>query len=370
MSRTATSLRQHCAKWYKSIIANDLSLVIALGIILIIVGLIIGLAGSLNITLNTTKHARYLLDPHDRLSFLANWDGVDYLSIARHGYSTEFLAGWLPVYPILISVVDKILNSYLISALIISWASLIGALYYYLKVVKLYFKMQSNREALQAVLLFALFPTGVYLISVYTESLFAFLSLGAIYFALRKKYLASALFTMVATATHINGIYILLLILLLLIEKKESLKHLITTAVIGSLGLLSYMAFLLFKFSNPLAYLTAQRDHGWLHGSLLQHLGGLGVFNYVLALTVLLTTIYWWKRRKSFSIYAGLYLLIPLIGGQFGGFPRYSLMIFPLQFMLYEYSQEKKFVYPAIMMLFGVFWVYIVARFAAGYVVS
>jgi hypothetical protein len=89
-------------------------------------------------------------------------------------------------------------------------------------------------------------------------------------------------------------------------------------------------------------------------------------------LAILWTTIYWWKRRKSFAVYSGLYLLIPLVGGQFGGYPRYTLMVFPLQFMLFDYFRDKKFaLMPSVVLIFfAIGWAYILLQFAAGYVVS
>lgn len=364
------SLKQRFVRLYKSIINNELYLAIALTIFLVVVGSIIGHESVLHIAPNNAKTARYLSDPHNTVSFLANWDGVDYLSIARHGYTTKFLTGWLPVYPLLIRFFALFLHSYLMSALVISWVSLVGAIYFYQKITKRLFGVTDNIEALKATLFFVLFPTGIYLIAAYTESLFSFLALGAIYFALQKRSIQAALFVMIASATHINGIVILLLVLLILFEQKEKLRNLAFTAIIGSVGLLSYMAFLWYRYDNPILYVSAQRAHGWLRKSLLQNLGSFGVLDTTLAIAVLIAAIYWWSRRKSFSVYAFLYLLIPLVGGQFGGFPRYTLAIFPLQFMLYGYTKNKPILYLATLVICTVSWVYILMQFAVGYVVS
>jgi hypothetical protein len=130
------------------------------------------------------------------------------------------------------------------------------------------------------------------------------------------------------------------------------------------------MTYLLFRYHNPLEFIDAQKDHHWLQSPLISQLGSFGIIDYTLVVIIILTTVYWWKRRKSFAIYSGLFLLIPLVGGQFGGYPRYTLMVFPLQFMLFEYFRNKKFAYAVVLILFGMGWTYITLRYAAGYVTS
>jgi len=363
-------LKSKCSELYKLAIGREWILAILLAAGVVIVGLVIGLIGKTVIAVNQPHYIHYLLEPHNKLSFLANWDGVDYINISRHGYTSNFSTGWLPLYPILIFIVDKIINSSLMSALVIAWASLIGAIYYYQKIIKLFFRVTTNIKALKAVLFFILFPSGIYFIAAYTESLFAFLSLGAIYYALKKKYLPSALFVMLATATHITGIFVLVLVALILFEEKDRIRNIVITLCAGSLGLISYMTFLLIRYHNPFEFISAQRDHGWLHTTLLSRLSNLSAIDIIVAAALVLTVVYWWKRRKSFSIYSALYLLIPLVGGQFGGFPRYSLMAFPLPFMLYDYCRNKKLLSYGVLVVFFLCWTYILIRFVAGYVVS
>jgi hypothetical protein len=358
------------AQQYRRMLAGDLGLAFGIASIAIVVGVLIGIIGSTVFVLNHAPHARYLLDPHDHLSFLANWDGVDYLNIAKHGYTTKFLTGWFPVYPLLIRLLAAIIRSYLAAAIAISWVALVGMVYYYIKIVKSYFKSTSNYDALKAVSLFIFFPTGMYMIAAYTESLFAFLSLAALYYAMQKRYLVAALFLMITTATHVNGVYVVLLVALVLFEQKVRLRNIIMTVLIGSLGLVSYMAYLFRAYHNPLAFLSAQRDHGWLHTSVLGNVRSIGVLNAVLLVGLLVAIVYWWKRRKSFALYAGSYLLIPLIGGQFSGFPRYVLMAFPLQIALYAVVRRRKMLYLFVIAVSFVIWTYVLIRFSAGYVVS
>jgi Gpi18-like mannosyltransferase len=349
------------------ILRHELILAALLAIAVIIIGSVMGIENNKIITGNAKELVR---STTNSLSFLSNWDGVRYISISQHGYNDKFLTGWFPLYPGLIFLLNKVIGSALMSALLISWVCLAGAIYYYAKIIKLYFKVNDNLDALKATLFFVLFPSGVYLLAAYTESLFALLSLAAIYYALKKKYIRTALLSMLATATHINGMFILLFVVLILIEEKERIRNVIITLVVGSLGLISYMTYLLIAYHNPFEFVEAQRNHHWLRGSIISQIGNFGWIDYSLAIVILLTVIYWWNRRKSFAIYSALYLLIPLIGGQFGGYPRYALMAFPLQFMIIDWARKKEFAYTVLLIISGLAWTYLLLQYAAGYVIS
>jgi Gpi18-like mannosyltransferase len=362
------SLKKQSFRFYKFLLNNELCLAVTIVLFIIIVGTLIGLENNKIIAVNPSQLVHYTST--NPLKFLANWDGVRYISIAQHGYTSSSLTNFLPLYPLLIFLVQKVLGSYLISSLIISWTCLVGAVYFYLKIIKNYFRISNNLDAIGAVFLFLLFPSGIYLLASYTESLFAFLSLGSIYFALRKKYLPASLLAMLATASHINGLFLLCFVLLILIEEKEKIRNLVIALIIGSLGMVSYMSYLWAKFNNPIEFIDAQKSHGWLQGTLLNHLGSFGAVNYIFFGLILCSVVYWWSKRKSFAIYSALYLLIPIIGGQFGGYPRYALMVFPVQFWIFGYFRDKKFAYQLILITLVIGWTYMTLQYAAGYIVS
>jgi len=326
------------------------------------------------ITLNNEIPSHHYLEPNNPLKYTANWDGSDYIHIANNGYDTGFYTGFFPVYPILIKVVNFLIPSAIFCGLLISWASLIGAIYFYAKLVKEFCKglkqKTQNSDYLKAVVYFLLFPSGVYLLSVYTESLFALLSFAAIYFLTKKKYLLSAVLISVACATHVTGVFVLLLMLLILLELKVKLTKILQVGVIGSLGLLGYMAYLWKSYHNPLQFLEAQKQHHWLETSLWNNLSLMSLLDAVLIILLITSAIYWWKRRKSFSVYSLLFLLIPLMGGQFGGFPRYTIIAFPMTIMMYEYLQNKESLRLATGLLLSAVWAYSVIFFAVGYVVT
>jgi hypothetical protein len=368
--QTSKKSKYSISNFLSFIISREWLLAIIVTITLVLAGCLISIANNRYAGHNSSPVSRYVAEPGNKISYLANWDGVNYLTVAKSGYTTSRLTNFFPLYPLIIRVVNKVVSSPLVSGLIVSWAFMMGAIFYYLKVIKLLFKVDDNLEALRACLIFLLFPAAIYLMAVYTESLFAFLSLGAIYYALKKRYILAGLLTTLATLTHINGGFLVVLIALILLEEKERLRNVAISFVIGCLGLIGYMVFLWNKYGNPLEFIAAQHDHGWLRHSALGNLDKFSAVDYILAIAIIISIIYWWKRRKSFAIYSLFYLLIPIIGGQFGGYPRYTLMAFPLQFMLYDYLKDKQFIYQLMLILFSVGWTYFMLEFAAGYIVG
>jgi hypothetical protein len=337
-------------------------------VFIIAIGIVFGLENNKVVPTNTSHFVHYNSESSNHLSFLSNWDGPNYLNIAKSGYTNSDQTNFFPLYPILIRGVNLIVGSLLDSALLISWLCLVGAIYYYQKIIKFYFKINDNLEALKACIFFVLFPTGVFLIATYTESLFALVSLGAIYYAMRRKYLLAGLFAMITTATHVNGVFLLILLALLLIEARVKLIKVLGSLIVGSLGLVSYMVFLFARYHNPFEFISAQKKHGWLTHGLISQASDVNLLNVSFLVLVLLTGFYWWKRKKSFSIYSFLYLLIPLAGGQFGGFPRYSLMVFPIGFMFFDFLHNKKFAYSIVIGLFGMAWTYFLLQYTGGYI--
>lgn len=359
------------SKWLKTrnfILNRDLLLAITISVGVIALALFLGWYNNRVVPISPSSLAHYKLEPHNPLRFMSNWDGPDYLNLAKHGYINLSQTNFFPLYPLLVHAVNWIVNSTLVSALIVSWAGFIGSVYFYLKIVKKIFSIKKNSEAIRGVLLFVLFPTAVFLLATYTESLLAALALGAIYYALQRKYIPSALLALLATASHLTGIFVVFLIAMILLEQGEKISKVLLNAVVGGLGLLSFMVFLSAKFKRPFAFLSSQKAHGWFQPHYFSHISSsFSVLNLFFLILLLASVIYWWQRKKSFSIYSLTFLLIPLVGGQFGGFDRYVLMAFPIQFMLYDYFRDKSVAYSLVIALSAIVWTYTLLQYAGGY---
>jgi hypothetical protein len=208
----------------------------------------------------------------------------------------------------------------------------------------------------------------VFLLATYTESLFAFFALGSVYAALRKRWQLAGSFGFLATLTHVNGIFLIVLTSLILLEEGVKLKDVAQSAALSAMGLIVYMFFLLDQFHKPLAFVTAQREHGWLESHYSSFTGELSIISITLIVLIIVGVFYYWRTRKSFSIYLLCYLLILLIGGQVGGFNRYALMAFPVQFMLYNWTRNRPALYAAVLAISSVLCAHFLFQYAGGYV--
>ena len=341
-------------------------------LIVVSTGIFISIESNRLVKPNIDPASHYYLE-NNPLKHLANWDGADYISIANKGYDDKFLTGFFPLYPILIKLVHVIVRSYLISGLIITWLALWGAIYFYVSIVKEYYskintKIKDNLTLIKSALYFVLFPSGIYLLCVYTESLYALFALAAINFAYKKKLILTALLTILATAAHITGFFLIPIVVLMLFEEKVSKIKSLAVGAIGSIGIIAYSIYLWIKFNNPFEFVHSQTVHHWLKNKIWYSYDSISILDLFLLISLITTVIYWYKRKRSFSFYTLLFIAIPLIGGQFDGFARYTLMAFPMQLMFFDYLKNKIESQFISLMILSSLWTYSVILFAAGFV--
>lgn len=315
--------------------------------------------------------AGYAYRSSDPLRVLSNWDGPDYIAIAQHGYTNVSSTNYFPLYPMLIRAGYYIVRSYLVSAVIVAWACLIGAVYFYIGIAKHIGVVKNSSEIFRASLTFLFLPTAVFLFATYPMSLVAMLGLGSVYFALKKRWGLTAILLLLATTSHILGLFFLVLSVLILIESNLPTKKIISTVSVGMLGTLLFMIYLYYKYNDILSFIKSQHSvHGWLGTNYYRLLITTDVLNIVFCLLILLAAIYYWSRRKSFSIFVGLFLLIPLVGGQWGGFNRYILIAFPIPLMLFDYLKHRVNLYISATTILVVLWAYTLLQYAGGYIGS
>ncbi len=328
----------------------------------------LGYSNNKVVPVNLDTHARYVVEPNNPLKILSNWDGPDYLKIATFGYRVPYQTNLFPLYPLTTRIVHKIGPSILDSALIVTWLALFGSVYYFLKVVKLNYNFKDNLKTIRAILLFLFFPTGVFLIGTYSESLLAFFSFSAIYYAYKKEYVKSGLLLALASATHLSGLFTIFIVLIILYRKKLPITKILTTILIGVTGLLGYMLFQLYKFNNPFEFIRSQQHLGWLHWSLTNYFNQLGWMNIIMLTLVLISIFYWWNKRIELALYSIIFLLLPFLSGQFGGYNRYVLMDFSLPLMFFDKFKDSKTIYPILISISAILWSYFLFQYVGGYV--
>jgi Gpi18-like mannosyltransferase len=348
--------------------SNDFLFSILIGVIIIGCGTFLGWYNNKVVLANPDPHAHYQSQSKNPLSFMSDWDGPIYIRIAQQSYTNVGNANFLPLYPILIHVVHLLLHSFLDSALIISWISFVVAIYFFIKITKKLFLLNSNLKVFNYLVYFIFFPTAIFFLATYSEALFAALALGSIYAALLKKPFLAGLLASLVIVTNIDGLLVLLLVLLILLEEKIQYRKIFLALIEGLFGLGAFALYLKDRFNQPLAFILSQKAHGWLNGKYSELVSSFDLFNFLFIILILLAAYYWWNKRKSFSIYALSFLLIPIIGNQFGGFNRYVLMVFPVPWMLYPILKKYPILLTLSIVAFSVAWTYFLLQYSGGYV--
>jgi Gpi18-like mannosyltransferase len=295
----------------------------------------------------------------------ANFDGEHYLSIALYGYGNLEQA-FFPFFPWLIkTLVYPLRESYfalLLSGLTISHLAFLASLFLLYFLIKLDF---DKKIARRAILLLLVFPTSFFFASVYTESLFLLLVLGAFYAARKKQWWIAGILGAIASGTKVIGIFLLPALLWEWWTQNKKQYAIRPPAQAGNkqyaisliplllipLGLLIYMRYLAIHYQDPLMFFHIQPAFGaqrsgdklillyqvfWRYLKMiattkwdplyftvwLEFLTGSGF----LALLVL---AYLKKIRFSYLIFAALAYIVPTLTGTFSSMPRHVLILFP-----------------------------------------
>ena len=283
------------------------------------------------------------------MSSWANWDGGHYLAIAKDGYQIWFQYAFFPLYPILIKLFS-IFTSPLISGLVISNLSLFLAIYFFYKLVRLDFSQQT---AIKTITYFLVFPTSFFLVALYSESLFLFLTIASFYFARQKNYLYSNILAGFAVLTRPIGILILAGITFEYFYQRnfkfKKVKIDLILFLLPILFLLVFLYFLKSTYGDPFIFIKAQTF--WQRGvnsfpikvifdnlyqvASLKNLGVSIYSNQLLDLTAFLIAFIGLifslgKIRLSYLIYALLVILVPLVSGSIASMSRFVLVAFPV----------------------------------------
>ncbi len=339
------------------------------------------------------------LGPSYLANIWANFAGRDFLDLARFGYGLPLPPStyvYFPLFPAAINLLTKIIPDYLASGLVLSHVSLVLALYYLYRLVKLDFKEPVARNTL---LLLLLFPTAFFFGSVYTESFFLLLAVLTFYFARRQRFFPAGLLALFASATRFAGIFLWPALAWELWQghpkraKKEGLDSTLVWLILPPLGLFAYMKQLLIQTGDPLMFLRVSPSFGpnivvnkliLLHqvffryakmalgSELITPLYLVILLEFAVGILFLILAIIAFKKlRPSYAVYTLLAYLTPTLTGTFAGLPRYVLTIFPGFILLaLWYSRQRPFIqkiYLAINVIIGIS---LIALFTRGYFVG
>jgi hypothetical protein len=316
------------------------------------------------------------------------WDSGWYLPLAKYGYSAVISSSaatigqanyaFFPLYPLLISLFEKIIGNYFIAGLLVANISLIVACVYLYKLARLDFDRAVSLRTIQYCLLW---PVAFIFSGVFTESLYLALAIAAFYYARKNNWLLACILGFFLALTRSIGALIVIPLLyeylrtksvsisslprnLLTADDNRSLYSLGCTRSVGmetsnigkemfyfllvpaGLGLFSYYNYILTK--NPFAFLQIQASWGrQLVNPIRLIIGGLfhgditSIFNSLFVLlTVALVIIFYKKIRGSYLIFIAYSIIVPLLTG-LESLPRYILVIFPLFILLAQITKNK-----------------------------
>lgn len=283
---------------------------------------------------------------------LANWDGSYFLEIAKNGYINKNHFAFFPLYPLSIGLISKLTHlNVLFVGILINLLSLIGSLVLLKKLLLIDYPGKITEETITYLLIF---PTSFYILTIYSESLFLFLSLGAFYFTRRflkkqkLKYLAlGILFAIFASATRLVGAALVIALWLEFLQKNKDIKTKLKWLILFMpAGLMTYLIFLYNQTGSATYFLTSQQN--WQRGltvpvlSIWQSIEGI-INNQILAIKFpllydLLFTIFglgivirsFRFLRTSYAVYALISILLPLFTNTLMSMPRFLVVIFPI----------------------------------------
>ena len=319
-------------------------------------------------------------------------DGEHYVALAANGYlqpPENVSPAFFPLYPLVVRSFAELFGGPLSLGAMSSWGMLVSLLFLPLALFFVYRIAEDGfgeGTARGTVLALAFFPTAFFLNSAYTESLFLALSAGSIWAArVKKELLLACVLAALAGATRNVGVFLVVPLFIGWLRDaresgwgREQLVRGTSLALVPS-GLLGYMAYLWWRFDDPLLFYTDQGKWGrqatgllgtagrvweaavegatWLLdlelwanpslGNLANHLeGATNLYNlvfFVFAGAVLIAGL----RDLPFDLNVYAFLLVapatlygtpqsPLMGT-----PRYVLVAFPLFIVLGLLSRNR-----------------------------
>jgi hypothetical protein len=217
-----------------------------------------------------------------------NWDAAWYVVTSQQGYSWDPSVqaasniAFPPLMPALLSALANFIRwisfgwnwgndqygTWVVAGFLISNVSFYVAL---VLLIRTFTERLGRRNAVFAVFAFASFPLAFFFSAIYTEGLFLLLALGAWLVSRtgwQHKWLAASALGLLAVLLKFAGI---LLAPVLLVEymsqhgwRLRKIRFDILWLALIPAGIVFYMLYLWWRFSDPTAFLDAQSD-GWYH---------------------------------------------------------------------------------------------------------
>jgi len=306
----------------------------------------------------------------------ARWDAGWYGHIATHGYVDQPVApagqrnlAFYPVYPLTMRLVSLSGLSPLAAGILVSNLAFLGALLLLHRMARARFGPEA---AFRCVLLLSVFPFSFYFSAVYSEGLFLFLAVAALYLGGQGRWAAASSCALLCGATRVPGLALAPALALLYLERirfdLRKVRPDVLWLGLSVLGPVLFYAYLQVQFGDPWLAFKATRVAGWWQGGFslkpveravraLRSLENLrtGQFPVVynlnlLAAALCLGSVVAVLRRQPLAW--GVFSLLIVASGvlQPGGWGRYVLPAFPV-FLAWALAMESRLAFTGAVVL-------------------
>lgn len=195
------------------------------------------------------------------LDVFAAWDTEYYELIATQGYTStpntlNPLLAFFPLFPLLIRGLMTFGLPFKLSGI------LINNLAFLLTTCLLYHWMEeqySRKTARWITCVLAFFPLSLYGSVIYTEGLFLLSSTAAMYCFEKEKYISTAIWGSLATATRITGLALIPAFICTAWREKRHLKAYLS-GIFSTVGLLCYSLYCWLEHASIFAFLEVQKN--------------------------------------------------------------------------------------------------------------
>jgi Gpi18-like mannosyltransferase len=293
------------------------------------------------------------------LEMWARWDSEWYLLIADHGYASyEYFkdAGggrylqqdsskFFPAYPIAIRTLTFVTGNSVLSGILISNVCAVLFLYFFLRLAS---KFMSTENAVNAAILYVVFPTSLFLSAIYAESMFLAAIVAAFLFIEERKIWPALLACAIAVLARPQGALALPALAWLTWQKFEARRIITTAAVIAAvcIPLAGYLMYIDHAFgsmswiSQSQTYWRGEMKYPlyafvrFFQNTIAIHGQHNSMIDFTFAVVQIIVLIFSFRRIPlPYTLYSLIALLFPLSSSLFS-FSRLCLANFPFFLIL------------------------------------
>lgn len=211
------------------------------------------------------------LPEHPFLDGWARWDAAHYVAVAQLGYgdpaspSVDGGLGFFPLYPLLMRALVAVTGVEATAGAYAAAGIALSNIFFVLAVGLLAWTandIAGERVALETTVLFAVAPFGFFFNAAYSESLFLFISLLALWLGRRGNWWAAGFAAALGSATRLIGLAIGPALLYLAYRRGAKPRDILAIAALSPVGLVAYFLYCALEHDDVFAYFTAQSEWG------------------------------------------------------------------------------------------------------------